>query len=101
MYCVCSDWSVMNWKEYLLNVVCLRNCVSNYTCPLCCHSTVDMTAQWRHLDDEVAATQMPDEYRDVMVWILCRDCHKVLCRIRIHFRFLIFNGTVSNGHFLG
>jgi len=51
---------------------------SNYACPLCCHSTVDMTNQWQFLDEEVAATQMPDEYRDMTVWVLCRDCHRVL-----------------------
>jgi len=51
---------------------------SNYACPLCCHSSVDMTNQWQFLDEEVAAAQMPDEYRDLTVWVLCRDCHKVL-----------------------
>jgi len=51
---------------------------SIFACPLCCHSTVDMTQQWLSLDAEVAATQMPEEYRDVTVWILCRDCHKVV-----------------------
>jgi len=52
---------------------------SNYACPLCCQSAVDMTDNWRYLDQEVAATQMPDEYRDMTLWILCRDCHKVTC----------------------
>jgi len=37
-----------------------------------------MTNQWQFLDEEVAATQMPDEYRDMTVWVLCRDCHRVL-----------------------
>jgi len=43
---------------------------------------MDMSVQWRYLDEEVAATQMPDEYRDVTVWILCRDCHKVVCLLQ-------------------
>lgn len=55
----------------------------NYACPLCCHSTVDMTNQWQYLDEEVAATQMPDEYRDMTVWVLCRDCHKK-CSVPFH-----------------
>jgi len=47
---------------------------------------LDMADQWRILDEEVSATQMPEEYRDVTVWILCRDCHKVVCmrRVRTH-----------------
>jgi len=50
---------------------------SNYACPLCCQSSVDMTEHWRCLDEEVAAIPMPDEYRNMTVWILCRDCHQV------------------------
>ena len=57
---------------------------SNYACPLCCHSAVDMTNHWRYLDEEVAATQMPDEYRDMTVWILCRDCHQVTYRVSLY-----------------
>jgi len=32
---------------------------------------------WRYLDEEIASTPMPHEYRNYMVSILCRDCHKV------------------------
>jgi len=78
-------YSVVMWLVgceccWIYNVFVLSMVVvlaSNYACPLCCHSTVDMTNQWQFLDEEVAATQMPDEYRDVTVWVLCRDCHKV------------------------
>ena len=29
------------------------------------------------MDVEVANTQMPDEYKDFKLQILCKDCHKV------------------------
>src|SRR6218665_4148328 len=50
---------------------------SIYACPLCCHTMVDMQSTWRSLDLEIANTPMPEEYRDVRVTVLCRDCHKV------------------------
>ena len=34
---------------------------------------------WRYLDVEIASTPMPQEYRNYVVSILCRDCHKVTC----------------------
>lgn len=49
----------------------------NYTCPLCCHSMLDMTEQWKAMDEEIKKVSMPDEYKNLRVWILCRDCHKV------------------------
>ncbi len=36
-----------------------------------------MTRYWKLLESEVAEVQMPEEYRDMKVWILCKDCHKV------------------------
>jgi len=38
---------------------------------------------WQSLDAEIAATPMPEEYRDMKVAILCRDCHQV-CRVNFH-----------------
>lgn len=37
---------------------------------------VDMRDQWRHMDEMVAMTPMPQEYRDFRVEILCADCHE-------------------------
>jgi RING finger/CHY zinc finger protein 1 len=57
------------WKEMLQKGI--------YACPLCAHCTTDMTDFWHELDEEIAHTPMPEEYRNIMVWILCKDCHKV------------------------
>ena len=32
---------------------------------------------WTQLDEEVANTPMPEEYKNFYVFVLCRDCHKV------------------------
>eukprot|EP00898_Chlorokybus_atmophyticus_P007669 jgi/Chlat1/7903/Chrsp66S07201 len=48
-----------------------------YTCPICSKSTQDMSATWRHMDLQVAAVQMPEEYRDKKVSVLCNDCGKI------------------------
>ncbi|XP_013398603.1 RING finger and CHY zinc finger domain-containing protein 1 isoform X1 [Lingula anatina] len=48
----------------------------NYACPTCAQCLVDMKGVWEHLDEEIAATPMPDEYKDYNVQILCRDCHE-------------------------
>lgn len=37
---------------------------------------VDMTDQWKDMDDEIRAVVMPDELKDKKVWVLCRDCHQ-------------------------
>jgi len=36
-----------------------------------------MTDFWHELDEEIANTPMPEEYRNILVWILCKDCHQV------------------------
>lgn len=45
-----------------------------YSCPICSKSVCDMSKLWKELDEEVASTPMPDDYRDKKVWILCNDC---------------------------
>lgn len=45
-----------------------------YSCPVCSKSYCDMSRVWEKLDQEVASTPMPQNYRDKMVWILCNDC---------------------------
>ena len=37
---------------------------------------VDMQEHWRQMDEMIAATPMPQEYRDFAVEILCADCHE-------------------------
>lgn len=48
---------------------------NQYICPICYKSALNMTHEWRNLDEEVAATIMPEDYR-YKVWIFCNDCHK-------------------------
>ncbi|WVZ59177.1 hypothetical protein U9M48_009367 [Paspalum notatum var. saurae] len=55
----------------------------HFSCPVCSRSACDMSATWRKLDEEVAATPMPDIYLKKMVWILCNDC-SVTSSVRFH-----------------
>lgn len=63
---------------HLIHTSCMRQCIKtgNYACPTCAQSLFDMKGVWSQLDDEVANTPMPDEYKDLYVFVLCRDCHK-------------------------
>uniref|UniRef100_A0A8D9ED85 RING finger and CHY zinc finger domain-containing protein 1 n=1 Tax=Cacopsylla melanoneura TaxID=428564 RepID=A0A8D9ED85_9HEMI len=48
----------------------------HYACPLCGASMMDMTPLWQQMDEEIASTPMPEEYRTVSLCVLCKDCHK-------------------------
>jgi RING finger/CHY zinc finger protein 1 len=50
------------------------NFMKAQTCPVCSKSVCDRSSLWEHVDREVAATPMPEEYRDKVVPILCNDC---------------------------
>eukprot|EP00252_Welwitschia_mirabilis_P008221 TRINITY_DN1995_c0_g1_i3.p1 TRINITY_DN1995_c0_g1~~TRINITY_DN1995_c0_g1_i3.p1 ORF type:complete len:228 (+),score=16.02 TRINITY_DN1995_c0_g1_i3:286-969(+) len=47
---------------------------SRFACPVCSKSIFDMTETWLKLDQEIAATPMPEAYRNKLIWILCNDC---------------------------
>jgi len=49
---------------------------TSYKCPMCSASIVETTELNTIIDAEVNATQMPEDYKDIMVKILCNDCHK-------------------------
>ncbi|XP_041359367.1 RING finger and CHY zinc finger domain-containing protein 1-like isoform X2 [Gigantopelta aegis] len=49
----------------------------NYACPTCNESMVKMDNLWKYMDEEISGTEMPDEYKDLLVPVLCRDCHKI------------------------
>lgn len=53
-----------------------------FACPICSESMVKMDDYWRDLDEEISVTPMPDEYANMKVNILCRDCHKVCIFLR-------------------
>ncbi|RLN16885.1 hypothetical protein C2845_PM02G12630 [Panicum miliaceum] len=55
----------------------------HFSCPVCSRSACDMTDTWRKLDEEVAATPMPEIYLTKMVWILCNDC-SATSSVRFH-----------------
>jgi RING finger/CHY zinc finger protein 1 len=57
---------------------------TDYRCPLCFKSLVDTTHLTTYLDTHVASTQMPDEYKDKLVDILCNDCG-IKCTVKMHF----------------
>ncbi|CAM0956901.1 unnamed protein product [Alopecurus aequalis] len=46
----------------------------HFSCPVCSRSACDMSDAWHKLDQEVAATPMPEFYQKKMVRILCNDC---------------------------
>jgi RING finger and CHY zinc finger domain-containing protein 1 len=57
---------------------CYKEMVKNhhYNCPLCLKLAVDMPEEFiENLDKEIAATPMPEEYREVLVDILCNQCN--------------------------
>lgn len=45
------------------------------TCPICTVSLVQSDDYNKFMDDEIANTPMPDDYKDMKVNILCNDCH--------------------------
>ncbi|ESO87512.1 hypothetical protein LOTGIDRAFT_194257 [Lottia gigantea] len=63
---------------HLIHYDCYYNLLksNNYACPTCNESLVDMGDVWKHLDEDLANTEMPEEYKNVILDILCRDCHK-------------------------
>jgi RING finger/CHY zinc finger protein 1 len=53
-----------------------------YQCPICKKSLVDMSRAWEAMATEVAAVQMPEEYRDMEVCVQCNDCQETS---QVHF----------------
>lgn len=61
---------------HLLHKNCFDDMLRNgaYRCPLCMHSAVEMQNSWREIDEEIAQTPMPTDYRNTTVPIVCCDC---------------------------
>ncbi|KAF3793498.1 E3 ubiquitin-protein ligase [Nymphaea thermarum] len=61
---------------HTLHMDCLKEMKRHlqFACPVCSKSIRDMSTLWERLDQEVAATPMPEMYQNKMVWILCNDC---------------------------
>jgi len=54
-----------------------------YKCPTCCKALVDLSEYYSSLEEEIASVQMPEEYRDLEVEILCNDCN-LKCMAKFH-----------------
>lgn len=48
---------------------------STYKCPTCSCSIVDTDGINEFLDNEIALTPMPEDLKDLVITILCNDCH--------------------------
>lgn len=48
---------------------------SSYKCPTCSSSIINTEHMNQFLDNEISLTPMPEDYKDMMVKILCNDCH--------------------------
>ncbi|KAJ6904570.1 RING finger and CHY zinc finger domain-containing protein 1 isoform X1 [Populus alba x Populus x berolinensis] len=61
---------------HTIHLECLKEMEQHYrySCPVCSKSICDLTRLWKKLDQEIAATPMPETYQNKMVWILCNDC---------------------------
>lgn len=79
---VCMEYLFDSLKDitvlpcgHTLHLECLQEMHKHfqYNCPLCNKSVCDMSSVWKEIDQEIAATRMP-ETENRMVWVLCNDC---------------------------
>lgn len=47
----------------------------SYKCPLCLQSIIDTKDLIKIIDEEIQLTEMPEDYKNMLVRILCNDCH--------------------------
>ncbi|KAK6129700.1 hypothetical protein DH2020_036566 [Rehmannia glutinosa] len=61
---------------HTIHKACLKEMQEHYqyACPICSKSVCDMSKVWEKFDMEIAATPMPPDCENKMVWILCNDC---------------------------
>jgi RING finger/CHY zinc finger protein 1 len=59
-------------RECMLNLL-----KTSFKCPMCSKAMVDITPWNMAMEAEILSTPMPDEYKEIMVDILCNECeHK-------------------------
>ncbi|KAJ9642347.1 hypothetical protein H2199_004727 [Coniosporium tulheliwenetii] len=75
-YLFTSSTSVVSIKcgHYMHRACYLRYMESDYKCPICKKSAVNMELQWRKLEDAIATQPMPPQFRDTRVVVHCNDC---------------------------
>ncbi len=62
--------------SHYIHISCLNELLkTSYKCPMCYGSIVVVDEYNKLIDAEVEAMEMPDEYKNMMVDILCNDCH--------------------------
>ena len=61
---------------HLVHNECLQTYINsgNYQCPICKKSIMNMTHLWEKIQGYVDICQMPEEYQDKKVNVLCNDC---------------------------
>lgn len=62
--------------NHLIHKNCFDDMLSNghYACPVCGISMIPMTAIWKIYDKEIEDTPMPEEYKNLLANVLCKDC---------------------------
>lgn len=65
--------------------------MTNIACPLCKKSMVDPKAYEAQMDEQINGMQMPEEYKDVKMLIMCNDCLQ-----RSEVKFHIMGGKCQN-----
>ena len=69
---------------HIIHQTCYKEYIkTKYTCPLCYKSIHDMQSYYEFLEREIQATEMPVEYRDINIEILCNDCN-VKSTVKFH-----------------
>lgn len=68
----------INKCGHMLHRQCYKQLLrqGQYRCPTCLISMIDMSAEWRRVDEDIASTPMPEEYRNVKRYVHCYDCVK-------------------------
>ena len=71
-----KDNILMNCGHYMHSDCFTEWLNTNYKCPLCLRTVVDVKKLEKLMDREVELTIMPEEYKNKIVNILCNDCNK-------------------------
>lgn len=66
----------MKCGHYIHNKCFYELLNESYKCPMCSASIIETSELNQIIENEVNATEMPDEYKNLMLNILCNDCHK-------------------------
>jgi len=62
--------------NHLIHKNCFDDMLSNghYACPVCGVSMIPMTEIWKIYDKEIEDTPMPEEYKNLLANVHCKDC---------------------------